>query len=229
MSHVATTTDIPPPPRLPGWDRPLRFGNVEFASRFTLAPRAGYTTLPYRQSIRDVGGVGLCTTDLVNARAILQGSKRTLELLMTSPEDRPLAVQIYGGTPDDMAAAARWIEDYGATVIDINMGCPVRKVVRGGGGAALLCDTAGATVDLVATVHAAVRIPVTVKMRLGWDADNLTAPHFAREFERVGVAAVTVHGRTREQGFSGSVNLDGIRAAVEAVERVPVIGNGDVR
>ncbi|HJZ89325.1 MAG TPA: tRNA dihydrouridine synthase DusB [Gemmataceae bacterium] len=229
MSHVATTTDIPPPPRLPGWDRPLRFGNVEFASRFTLAPLAGYTNLPYRQSIRDVGGVGLCTTDLVNARAILQGSKRTLELLMTSPEDRPLAVQIYGGTPDDMAAAARWIEDYGATVIDINMGCPVRKVVRGGGGSAMLCDTTGATVDLVATVVAAVRIPVTVKMRLGWDADNLTAPHFAREFERVGVAAVTVHGRTREQGFSGSVNLDGIRAAVEAVERVPVIGNGDVR
>src|SRR5262245_34545973 len=172
MSHVATTAEIPPPPRQPGWDRPLRFGAVEFASRFTLAPLAGYTNLPFRQSIRDVGGVGLCTTDLVNARAILQGSKRTLELLMTSPEDRPLAVQIYGGTPDDMAAAARWIEDYGATVIDINMGCPVRKVVRGGGGSAMMCDTTGATVDLVATVVAAVRIRVTEEVRLGWGGEH---------------------------------------------------------
>src|SRR2546421_8851424 len=229
MTAAPTPTEIPPPPALPGWDRPLRLGSVELASRFTLAPLAGYTTLPFRMSVRDVGGVGLCTTDLVNARAILQGSVRTMELLATCPEDRPLAVQIYGGSPEDMAAAAKWVEEYGATAIDINMGCPVRKVVRGGGGSAMMCDTTGATVDLVAKVVAAVKVPVTVKMRLGWDADNLTAPHFAREFERVGVAAVTIHGRTREQGFSGSVNLNGIRAVVEAVERIPVIGNGDVR
>jgi tRNA-dihydrouridine synthase B len=229
VTPATATTDIPPPPALPGWDRPLRIGNVQLASRFNLAPLAGYTNLPLRLSVREVGGVGLCTTDLVNTRAILQGSQRTMELLATSPEDRPLAVQIYGGSADDLAAGAKWVEDYGATVIDINMGCPVRKVVRGGGGSAMMCDTTGATVDLVARVVAAVRIPVTVKMRLGWDADNLTAPYFAREFERVGVAAVTIHGRTREQGFSGSVSLDGIRAVVEAVERIPVIGNGDVR
>lgn len=229
MTSAPPLTEIPPPPALPGWDRPLRIGTVELASRFTLAPLAGYTNLPFRMSVRDVGGVGLCTTDLVNARAVLQGSVRTMELLATCPEDRPLAVQIYGGAPDDMAAAARWVEGYGATVIDINMGCPVRKVVKGGGGSAMMCDTTGATIDLVARVVAAVKVPVTVKMRLGWDADRLTAPYFAREFERVGVAAVTVHGRTREQGFSGAVSLDGIRAVVEAVERIPVIGNGDVR
>jgi tRNA-dihydrouridine synthase B len=229
VSSATATIDIPPPPVLPGWDRPLRFGNVQLVSRFNLAPLAGYTNLPLRLSVREVGGVGLCTTDLVNSRAILQGSVRTMELLATIPEDRPLAVQIYGGSVDDLAAGAKWVEDYGATVIDINMGCPVRKVVRGGGGSAMMCDTTGATVDLVARVVSAVQVPVTVKMRLGWDADNLTAPYFAREFERVGVAAVTIHGRTREQGFSGSVSLDGIRAVVEAVERIPVIGNGDVR
>ncbi len=224
-----TLTEIPPPPCLPGWECPLRIGSVELASRFTLAPLAGYTNLPFRRSVREVGGVGLCTTDLVNVRAILQGSTRTMELLATCPEDRPLAVQIYGGAADDMAAGAKWVEDYGATIIDINMGCPVRKVVRGGGGSAMMCDTTGATVEMVARVVNAVKVPVTVKMRLGWDADNLTAPFFAREFERVGVAAITIHGRTREQGFSGSVNLDGIRAVVEAVDRIPVIGNGDVR
>ena len=228
-THAPPLPEIPPPPRLPGWGRPLRIGAIELASRFTLAPLAGYTNLPFRLSVRDVGGVGLCTTDLVNTRAILQGSVRTMELLATNPEDRPLAVQIYGGSPDDMVAGAKWVEGYGATAIDINMGCPVRKVVKGGGGSAMMCDTTGATIDLVAKVVAAVKVPVTVKMRLGWDANNLTAPYFAREFERVGVAAVTVHGRTREQGFSGSVNLDGIRAVVEAVERIPIIGNGDVR
>ncbi len=128
-----------------------------------------------------------------------------------------------------MAAAARWLEDYGATVIDINMGCPVRKVVRTGGGSAMMCDTTGTTVRLVERVVGATRLPVTVKMRLGWDDANQSAPYFAREFEKVGVAAVTVHGRTREQGFGGGVNHAGIRAVVEAVERIPVFGNGDVR
>jgi nifR3 family TIM-barrel protein len=108
------------------------------------------------------------------------------------------------------------------------MGCPVHKVVRGGGGSALLCDAAAA-VRLVRTVVEAVAIPVTVKMRLGWDDESLSAPHFARAFEQAGVAAVTVHGRTRAQGFTGGVSLAGIRAVVEAVERIPVLGNGDVR
>jgi len=207
---------------------PLRYGPVPLASRFTMAPLAGYTNLPFRLNIRDVGGCGLATTDLVNARAILEKSKKTHELLATTAEDRPLAIQIYGSGPE-MVRGAQWLEEYGATIIDINMGCPVRKIVKGGGGSAMMCDTSGATVALVQSVVEAVKIPVTVKMRLGWDSQNLSAPYFARAFEQIGVAALTIHGRTRAQGFSGKVDLDGIRAVVEAVERIPVMGNGDVR
>lgn len=206
----------------------LRYGPLEAPSRFNLAPLAGYTNLPFRLSIRELGGLGLGTTDLVNARGLLEGSKKSLELIATDPHDRPFAVQIFGAVPDEMVRAAQFLEDYGASSIDINMGCPVRKVVRSGGGSAMMCDAAGTAV-LVETVVNSVRIPVTVKMRLGWDDDNLTAPALAREFEKVGVAAITVHGRTRAQGFGGQVKLDGIRAVVEAVERIPVIGNGDVR
>ena len=202
----------------------LRIGSLQLESRYLLAPLAGYTNLSLRLAIRELGGLGLATTDLVNARALLVQSKKTLDLLRTCPEDRPVAVQIYGANADDLTAAARWLEAYGASSVDVNMGCPVHKVTRGGGGSALLCDAVN-TVELVRKVVESVRIPVTVKMRLGWDADDLSAPHFAREFEKVGVAAVTIHGRTRAQGFSGAVNLDGIRAVVEAVERIPIIGN----
>jgi tRNA-dihydrouridine synthase B len=221
-SASLTDADLAP------WRSPLRIGTVELASRFTLAPLAGYTNLPFRLCIRDLGSCGLMTTDLVNSRAILQKSRRTQELLATTPEDRPLAIQIYG-TGEEMARGAVMLVEFGATLIDINMGCPVRKVVKGGGGSAMMCDTSGATIDVVRRVVEAVRVPVTVKMRLGWDRDNLSAPMFARAFEQAGVAAVTIHGRTRAQGFSGTVDLDGIRRVVEAVERIPVLGNGDVR
>lgn len=216
----------PLPP--PHYTDPIHLGPVRLASRFSLAPLAGYTNYPFRRSVRQIGGVGLCTTDLVNARAILEGSKKTLELLATGPDDRPLSVQIFGGNPTEMADSAKWLCDYGATVVDINMGCPVRKVVRVGGGSAMMCDTTGGTVRLVEHVVRAAGIPVTVKMRLGWDDANLTAPYFARKFEQVGVAGLTIHGRTREQGFTGNVNRDGIRAVVEAVEKIPIFGNGDV-
>jgi nifR3 family TIM-barrel protein len=207
---------------------PLQIGSLTLASRYLLAPLAGYTNLSFRLAVRELGGLGLATTDLVNARALLVRSRKTMELIQTCPEDRPVAVQIYGANPQEMRDAAQWLESYGVSSVDINMGCPVHKVTRGGGGSALLCDPAN-TVGLVRTVVESVRIPVTVKMRLGWDDDNHTAPHFAREFEQAGVAAVTIHGRTRAQGFGGRVNLDGIRAVVEAVERIPVVGNGDVR
>jgi tRNA-dihydrouridine synthase B len=206
----------------------FRFGALSVPSRYHLAPLAGYTNLSFRCAIRALGGLGLATTDLVNARALLTRSRRTMELIQTSPEDRPVAVQIYGSNADEMSEAARWLEAYGVSSVDINMGCPVHKVVRGGGGSAMMCDRVN-TVGLVRRIVEAVRIPVSVKMRLGWDEDNQTAPFFAREFEQAGAAAVTVHGRTRAQGFSGAVNLAGIRAVVEAVERIPVIGNGDIR
>jgi nifR3 family TIM-barrel protein len=224
MMPTAAPEAWPAPPKR----EPLCFGPLRLASRYLLAPLAGYTNLPFRLAVRGLGGLGLATTDLVNAVALRRRSRKTLELIDTRPEDRPLAVQIYGAAADDMAEAARWLEDYGASVIDINMGCPVHKVVRGGGGSAMLCDRAR-TIDLVRRVVGAVRIPVTVKMRLGWDDASWSAPAFAREFEQAGVAAVIIHGRTREQGFGGSVSLDGIRAVVEAASAIPVIGNGDVR
>jgi nifR3 family TIM-barrel protein len=208
--------------------RPLHFGPLRLRTPFLLAPLAGYTNLPFRQAVRELGGLGLATTDLVNARALLQGSRKTMDLIQTCPEDRPVAVQIYGAKIEEMVAGAQWLEGYGVSSVDINMGCPVHKVVRGGGGSAMLCDAA-ATVALVRAVVESVHIPVTVKMRLGWDDSHWSAPFFAREFEQAGVAAVMIHGRTRAQGFGGRVNLDGIRAVVEAVQSIPVIGNGDVR
>jgi nifR3 family TIM-barrel protein len=219
---------VPPFPHLARRPDVLRLGPLGLGSRYLLAPLAGYTNLSFRLAVRALGGLGLATTDLVNARALMVRSRKTMELLQTCAEDRPVAVQIYGSVVAEMREAARWLEDYGVSSVDINMGCPVHKVVRGGGGSALMCDAAN-TVALVRGVVEAVRIPVTVKMRLGWDEATLSAPYFAREFEKAGVAAVTVHGRTREQGFSGGVSHDGIRAVVEAVERIPVVGNGDVR
>ncbi len=218
----------PPVPAFPGSRPPLRFGSLALASRYVLAPLAGYTNLALRLAVREVGGLGLATTDLVNARALLTRSRKTMELIQTCAEDRPVAVQIYGANLEEMQSAARWLQDYGVSSIDINMGCPVNKVVRSGGGSAMMCNATG-TLKLVQGIVESVKIPVTVKMRLGWDDSDLSAPFFARQFEQAGVAAVIIHGRTRAQGFGGTVNLDGIRAVVEAVERMPIIGNGDVR
>lgn len=207
---------------------PLRYGQLALPSRYLLSPLAGYTNLPFRRIVRELGGVGLGTTDLVNARGLLDGGPKTLQLVESCPEDRPFAVQIFGSDPVVMKDAAQLLESRGVDSIDINMGCPVKRITKVGAGASLMCQ-ADRTVDLVRTVVDAVKIPVTVKMRLGWDSTQLTAPGFAREFEQVGVAAVAIHGRTREQGFSGTVDRQGIRQVVEAVEQIPVIGNGDIR
>jgi nifR3 family TIM-barrel protein len=228
METLDASVLAPPSPQPAAYAGPLALGAVAVPTRFFLAPLAGYTTLAFRLAVRSLGGLGLATTDLVNPRALVRASRKSLELIQTCPSDRPLAVQIYGSVRDELCEAARFLEGYGATVVDINMGCPVHKVCRGGGGSAMMCDPAG-TVALVRAVVESVRIPVTVKMRLGWDERDWSAPQFAREFEQAGVAAVTIHGRTREQGFTGRVNLDGVRAVVEAVQRIPVIGNGDVR
>jgi nifR3 family TIM-barrel protein len=175
-----------------------------------------------------LGGLGLATTDLVNARALLEKSRKTVELTHTSNDDKPLAVQIYGSETKYVTEAARLLVERGYQHLDINMGCPVNKVTKTGGGSALMCDSTGKTVAMVRAVVESVRVPVTVKMRLGWDERNLSAPFFAREFEQAGVAAIIIHGRTRAQGFSGNVDRTGIRAVVEAVERIPVVGNGDI-
>lgn len=207
---------------------PLRIGGIEIPSRFFLAPLAGYTSLAFRLAVRSLGGLGLATTDLVNARSLIEKRRRALELSETNEADKPLSIQIYGQVPAEMEQAARYVAANGATIVDINMGCPVRKVVRIGGGSALMNEADRAT-DLVSAVVKAAGVPVTVKMRLGWDDDSLTAPALARAFEQIGVAAVIIHGRTRAQGFSGKVNRDGIKAVVDAVDSMPVVANGDVR
>ncbi len=205
----------------------MRLGSLTLESNLFLSPLAGYTNLPFRLAVRELGGVGLATTDLVNARSLLEKKGKALKLIETAPADRPLAVQLFGSVPEEMRDAAAYVESVGMASVDINMGCPVRKVCRVGGGSAMMTELAK-TASLVRGMVAAVKIPVTAKMRLGWDDGNITAPDLARALEDVGVAGVFVHGRTREQGFSGTVNLAGIRAVVAALKTVPVIGNGDV-
>jgi tRNA-dihydrouridine synthase B len=205
----------------------MRIGPHELASPLFLSPLAGYTNLPMRLTVRELGGLGWATTDLVNARSLLERNHKALQLVQSSPADRPLAIQLFGAVPEEMRDAAVMCEAGGAASVDINMGCPVKKVVKIGGGSAMMTEL-DKTARLVRGMVEAVKIPITAKMRLGWDDDNLTAPDLARVLEEVGVAAIFVHGRTRAQGFSGTVNLAGIRAVVEAVRTIPVIGNGDV-
>jgi len=205
----------------------MRIGSLTVASNLFLSPLAGYTNLPFRLVVREIGGVGLCTTDLVNARSLLEKNKKAFKLIETRPADSPLAVQLFGSVPEEMRDAAMCLESIGIASVDINMGCPVRKVCTVGGGSAMMTEL-NKTAALVRGMARAVKIPVTAKMRLGWDDENLTAPDLARALEDAGAAAIFVHGRTREQGFGGTVNLAGIRAVVHAAKAIPVVGNGDV-
>ena len=213
---------------LPSAAEPITIGGRTLPTRFFLAPLAGYTHLAFRLVLRELGGLGLATTDLVLASMLWSERRKSLELVETCADDRPLSVQIFGGETRDLIKAAKWLEQRGYEAIDINMGCPMAKVNSSGGGARLMCNTDGA-VNMVARVIESVQLPVTVKMRLGWDSDSLTAPALAAALEDIGVAAVTIHGRTRAQGFHGSVNRDAIRATVAAVRSMPVIANGDIR
>jgi len=205
----------------------MRIGTHQLTSNLFLSPLAGYTNLPMRLTVRSVGGLGWATTDLVNARSLLERNRVALQLVATAPGDQPLAVQLFGSVPEEMRDAAAMCESLGVQSVDINMGCPVKKVVRIGGGSAMMTELSK-TAELVRGMVSAVKIPVTAKMRLGWDEENLTAPDLARVLEDVGVAAIFIHGRTRAQGFSGTVNLAGIGSVVEAVRHIPVIGNGDI-
>lgn len=209
------------------WLRPLKFGSLSLKSNLFLSPLAGYTTQPFRITVRELGGLDLCTTDLVNVKSLLRRNPIALRMAATSPDDSPLAVQLFGADPVEMRDAAQMLEESGVDSIDINMGCPVDKVVRTGSGSLLMTchQKASAIVEAMAS---AVEIPITAKMRLGWDSRSQTAPELARALEGSGIAAVFVHGRTREQGFSGGIDLPGIAAVVRAVKNIPVIGNGDV-
>ncbi|HJY83547.1 MAG TPA: tRNA dihydrouridine synthase DusB [Candidatus Binatia bacterium] len=202
-------------------------GSLRLSSNLMLAPLAGYTNLPFRLCMREVGGFGLATTELVHARSLLEQQRKALELIETCPADSPLGVQLFGAVAEEIRDTAQWLEASGVPLIDLNMGCPVEKVVQRGAGAAMLRNLEK-TSKLVRMVTRAVKIPVTVKTRLGWDDSRLDAVHLAPLLEDAGVAALTIHGRTRDGAFGGSVNLAGIRAVVQSVRTMSVFGNGDV-
>jgi nifR3 family TIM-barrel protein len=206
----------------------VRIGSVEIDNNLLLSPLAGYTDLVYRCLIRPLGGIGLCFTEFVNPRGIINGSSRSIQLVETAPDDRPLTVQLFGTDADELADAAVWAAERGSVTVDINFGCPVPKVAGKGGGSGVLRHCPDA-VRIARTVVNKCPCPVTVKTRLGWEMGDLVAPNLARQLEDVGVAALTIHGRYGMQKFAGSVDLDGIRAVVQAVKNIPVFGNGDIQ
>src|SRR5437016_10841179 len=166
----------------------MRIGSLQLKSSLFLSPLSGYTNLPFRLTLREVGGLDMATTDLVNARSLLEKNPKALKLIETSPADQPLAVQLFGSVPEEMRDAAQYLESIGVASVDINMGCPVRKVCRVGGGSAMMTEL-DKTAQLVKGMVDTIKIPITAKMRLGWDDENLTAPDLARTLEDVGVAA----------------------------------------
>ncbi len=211
----------------------LKIGPLHLETPLLLAPIAGYCDLAFRILCRELGGVGLASTDLLNSRAILNGAPRTAQLAATNEFDSPCGMQLYGNSEDPLPEAACWAIDRGARLIDINMGCPVDKVAKKHGGSLLLRDclsTMRLTERIVAAVgkHSGGRVPVTAKMRLGWDKEHFVAPQLARDLESIGVQAVTIHGRWTVQFFSGKADWQRIGEVVRAVTTIPVIGNGDV-
>lgn len=212
-----------------GTIQPLTIANMQLATNLLLAPIAGYCDLPFRLVARSCGGVGLACTDLLSPEGILRQTTTTMHLAATCAEDSPLCMQLYGGNVDRLCEAARWAEDHGAVIVDINMGCPVDKVTKKDGGSKLLCNPDN-TVRMVEKIKASLRsVPLTAKMRLGWDDTCLVAPSLTRRLEEVGVSLVTIHGRTTEMKFTGNARLDGIAEVVAAAKHIPVIGNGDVK
>lgn len=208
-----------------GTNKSFTIGPVHLACPIVLAPMAGVCDLPYRVIAHEFGA-GLVCTEMVSDKGLIYGNKTTQKMLEIAPGEHPLSMQIFGSEPDSMAKAAALIEEAGADIVDINMGCPVKKVVNNGSGSALLKDLPRAEAIIRAVVQA-VSIPVTVKMRTGWDEAQFVAPELAKRAEDAGAAAIAVHGRTREQFYSGKADWQKIRAVVDAVT-IPVIGNGDV-
>ncbi|HMU41323.1 MAG TPA: tRNA dihydrouridine synthase DusB [Pseudomonadota bacterium] len=207
----------------------MNIGTLPVKPEVLLAPMAAVTDLPFRTVCEEMG-VGLTVTEFLSARALCEGAHKTLKKLTASLNGRPFGVQIFGREPESLDKAARMACEVGASLVDLNMGCPAKRVVAGACGSALMKEPDLAQ-TLVATVRKAVpsHIPVTVKHRAGWDDKHLNAPEFAVAMVEAGAAMVTVHGRTRSQGFSGKNSLDIIRKVREAVpSHIPVVGNGDV-
>jgi len=203
----------------------LKIGEIELENNILLAPMAGITDLPFRKIAKKYGA-GLVYTEMVSSKAIFYGDEKTKKLLNMKNEQRPVAVQIFGSDVESMVYAAKYVEPL-ADIIDINMGCPAPKVVKNGDGSKLLLNLDLAE-EIVKAVVNAVKKPVTVKIRKGWNNSNIVAVEAAKRFEKAGVKAITIHGRTREEYYSGSCDLDIIKQVKQAVS-IPVIGNGDVR
>ncbi len=203
----------------------MKIGSVRLVNNLILAPLAGITNLPFRLLAKEAG-CGLVCSEMISAKGLVHGSQRTLGMLESAPEERPLSVQLFGADPAVMAEAARIAETAGADLLDINFGCSVKKITKTGAGAALMKEPERAEA-VIRAVRGVVRIPLTIKLRSGWDASGDQALETARIAEAEGVDAVTVHPRTARQGFRGCADWS-IIGRVKARIRLPVIGNGDI-
>ena len=203
----------------------MNIGNIELSAPLALAPMAGITDLPFRLICRRLG-CGMTVSEMVSAKGLLYKNVKTTEMLRIDDGERPTAIQLFGSVPAELAEAARMVEASGADMIDFNMGCPVPKIVNNGEGSALMKNPQLAH-DILAAMVKAVKIPVTVKFRAGWDDANRNAVEIARAVEAAGVSAVAVHGRTRQQFYEGKADWSIIADVKQAVS-VPVFGNGDI-
>ena len=206
----------------------LRIGDVEIGPATVLAPMAGVTDTVFRRFIRNLGGCGLIMTEFTSADGVLRAKdKKAKRYLHFYEDEHPISAQLFGSDPKVMADAARMVEDLGFDLVDLNLGCPAKKVVKCNGGSGLLRDLP-AIGEIFRAVRAAVKIPFTVKFRAGWNHDNIVCVELAKMAEDCGLCAVALHARTREQGYSGNARWEWISAVKQAV-KIPVIGNGDIR